>query len=62
MLGRKLHDWLQAIALEGAPILRSLGSQHLVLARKIGSEDDMRASAKNVRSSLVAGRSPYAVS
>lgn len=62
VLGRKLHDWLQAIALEGAPILRSLGSQHLVLARKIGSEDDMRASAKNVRSSLVAGRSPYAVS
>jgi len=37
-LGLKLNNWLQSLANKGAPILRSSGSQYLVLAKKRGVE------------------------
>jgi SAM-dependent methyltransferase len=37
-VGLKLQDWLQSMAKRGVPIIRSSGSQYLVLARKCTAE------------------------
>lgn len=36
--GLKLNNWLQSMANKGAPILRSSGSQYLVLAKKLANK------------------------
>jgi ubiquinone/menaquinone biosynthesis C-methylase UbiE len=51
-VGLKLHDWLQSMANRGAPILRSSGSQYLVLAKKcdVGSRGSKASDCESMAS------------
>jgi hypothetical protein len=45
--GLKIEQRLQSIANSGAPILRSIGSQYLVLAKKLDASEPSRHVERN---------------